>query len=174
MKLVDINYDISGLKSVIDPQSFEMHYNKVYKNHISCYNESSNDIPFHKAGAYLHELYFENIRGARQDNYPTGKVAQIIIMRYGSFENFVKTCEEQITRLQGSGWIFMNSAGYINIIPNNRIVKDIALIIDFWEHAYLTKFGTDRISYFRNHLSIINWNVVNQRIIESKKKDDKL
>ena len=70
-------------------------------------------------------------------------------MRYGSFENFVKTTEDQISRLQGSGWIFMNSAGYINIIPNNRIVKDIAMIIDFWEHAYIHKFGSDRVALFQ-------------------------
>ena len=168
-KLVDINFDISRLSNVIDEKTFHQHYHGIYKEHVESFNNQEGDIPFHKAGAFLHELYFENIREYRDNNLPIGKADQVIHMRYGSFENFIKTAEDQLSRLQGSGWIFMNSAGYINIIPNNRIVKDICLIIDFWEHAYLKQFGTDRVAYFRNHISIIDWNVVNHRMSLKKK-----
>ena len=69
--------------------------------------------------------------------------------------------------------IFMNHSGYVNIIPNNRIVDNIAMIIDCWEHAYMFSFGSDIESYITQHLSIINWEVVNKRInkINSLKKD---
>ena len=172
-KQVNISYNISALKPVIDEKTFNLHYNGIYKQHVLMYNNAEGSIAYHKAGAHLHNLYFENLREYRPSNLPIGRVSQIIQQRYGNYNNFIKTGLDQISRLEGSGWIFMNSSGYINIIPNNRIVKDIALIIDFFEHAYLAKYGNDREQYFKDHLSIINWDVVNHRILENRKKDEK-
>lgn len=174
MKQVAVTYDISKLKPVINEIGFNQHYNVIYKEFVDNFNSGEGDIPFNKAGAFLHELYFENIREVRNNNLPLGRVDHIISLRYGSFENFIKTLDEAVKRLQGSGWVFMNNAGYINIIPNNRIVDNIALIIDCWEHAYVHAHGADRSSYIRQHLSIINWDVVNRRIqeIADKKKEE--
>ena len=171
LKLCSIAFDISSLKPVIDEASFDLNY-RVYKNHVDDFNASRGDFAFNKAGAHLHQLYFENLRGIRANNLPTGKIAQTIELRYGSYDNFVATLLEQGSRIQGNGWLFMNSAGYINIIPNNRIVDNIAMIIDVWEHAYVRVFGTHKEEYLRQHLSIINWDVVNQRLfeIDAKKK----
>jgi len=90
-------------------------------------------------------------------------------LRYGSFENFQKTYFEQASRIQGNGWLFMNSAGYLNIIPNNRIVENVAMIVDFWEHAYCFTHGVDRNKYARASLNVIDWDIVNKRILEPKK-----
>jgi superoxide dismutase len=174
MKQVAVNYDISKLKPVINETGFNQHYNHIYKDFVDNFNGAEGDIPFNKAGAFLHELYFENIREARANNLPLGRVDNIIALRYGSFENFVRSLEDTTKRLQGSGWVFMNHAGYINIIPNNRIVDNIVLIIDCWEHAYVHAHGTDRSSYIKQHLSIINWDTVNRRIqeIADKKREE--
>ena len=59
----------------------------------------------------------------------------------------------------------MNTAGYINIIPNNRIVDNVAMIIDLWEHAYAYTFGHDKALYVENFLDIIDWDVVNSRLL---------
>jgi superoxide dismutase len=174
MKQITVSYDISKLKPVTNEISFDQHFNQIYKDHVVSYNSGTGDIPFNKAGAFLHELYFENIREARPNNLPLGRADHVIALRYGSFDNFVKTLCDQVERLQGSGWVFMNHAGYINIIPNNRIVDNVVLLIDCWEHAYIHTHGTDRSSYIRQHLSIINWDVVNKRIqtIADKKKEE--
>lgn len=167
-----ISYDISRLKPVISEQGFKIHMD-IYNAHVSNFTNGTGDIPFNKAGEFLHRLYFENIREYRQDNTPLGKVADIILLRYGSIKNFIKTYLETVEKLQGSGWVFMNTAGYLNIIPNNRIVDNIAFVIDFWEHAYLPMFGSDRMAYAKHHFNIINWDEVNQRIQQSKDKKDK-
>ena len=75
---------------------------------------------------------------------------------------------DQAARLQGSGWIFMNHAGYVNIIPNNRLVENVAMIIDLWEHAYYPTHGNDRTKYLKAHMGIINWDVVNARLLKGK------
>ena len=168
---VPVSYDISKLKPVVTETAFNLHFNDIYKNHVDCFNASLGDIPFHKAGAHLHSLYFENIREYRHNNEPVGKSAQVIEMRYGTYNNFVQSIYDQVYRLQGNGWIFMNTAGYVNIIPNNRIVDNVAMIIDFWEHAHLFNYGSDRNKYLKDHLHIINWDVVNQRILSPKKEE---
>lgn len=173
LELVPITYDISRLKPVISEKSFDLHYNTIYFNHVNDFNKGKGDIPFNKAGAHLHGLFFGNLREYRKDNTPTGRIAQIIATRYGTYENFVTTLLEQGSRIQGNGWLFMNNAGYINIIPNNRIVDNIAMIIDVWEHAYLFDFGNDKTQYLKQFLHLINWDVVNQRLVDiaNKKKE---
>lgn len=171
-KQVPVHFDISKLKPVISEVGFDLHYNGVYNNYIKNVNEGTGDIPYNRAGEFLHRLYFENIREYRTPNLPSGRVEYIINLRYGSFDNFVKTMQDQVERIQGNGWLFMNSAGYLNIIPNNRIVDNIVMIIDCWEHAYAFTHNIDRASYIKYHLGIIDWEVVNTRIEESKKKKD--
>ena len=171
LKPIKVSYDIMGLKPVISISGFDLHYYQIYKKHVDEFNEGVGDSAFNKAGAYLHELYFENIRAARPDNKPIGKAEYIINLRYGSFERFTAALLEQANRLQGNGWIFMNNAGYVNIIPNNRIVENVALIIDLWEHSFLPTYGNDRNKYVEEHLSIINWDIVNKRMLETKKED---
>lgn len=169
---VPVPFDVAKLKPVVNTEAFDLHYNGVYKNHVDSFNKNEGDSAFNKAGAFLHDVYFENIREYRQSNLPSGKAEQVINIRYGSYERFFSTVEEQVNRLQGNGWVFMNTAGYVNIIPNNRIVDNIALIIDCWEHSYLPTFGIDRNKYIKNHMSIINWDVVNRRILNPKKEED--
>lgn len=165
----NITYDVSRLSPVISEKSFAWHL-AINNQHISSYEFGQGDIPFNKAGAFLHKLYFENLRDYRQNNVPMGKVAQIIELRYGSLENFVKTYLDTVNKLQGSGWVFMNTSGYLNIIPNNRIVDNIAFVIDFWEHSYYMNYGHDRIRYAKDTLDLIDWSVVNQRILDAKNK----
>ena len=174
-QLAKIGYDISKLKPVISEQGFQLHLN-MYKQYNEGFNNKTGDIPFNKAGDFLHGIYFENIREFRNDNKPMGKVAEIIKMRYGDWDSFVLSYILTVDKLQGSGWVFMNTAGYLNIIPNNRIVDNVAMIIDFWEHAYLPVFGTDRIAYAKAHLNLINWEIVNKRIFDfqEKKKEKSL
>ena len=163
-----INLDVSKLKPCINEKTFSEHYNSVYDEHIEKFNQEKVDYAFHKAGIKLHELYFENIRSFKENNIAYGKSLELIQYRYGSWDNFVQTMYDQAERLQGSGWLFMNHAGYVNIIPNNRLVENVAMIIDLWEHAYFNTHGNDRNKYLKTHFGIINWDVVNARLLKGK------
>lgn len=165
---IPFGHDVSKLNPCINEKNFAEHYNGVYDNHIDSYNHEKGDFAFHKAGIKLHELYFENIRTFKEANMPYGKSLELIQYRYGSWENFTTVLFDQAERLQGCGWIFMNHAGYINIIPNNRLVENIAMIIDLWEHAYFPTHGSDRNKYVKSHLGIINWDIVNARLLKGK------
>ena len=171
MKMLEqtpIKFDIAKLKPIMSAETFDLHYNHIYKKHVDRYNQGIGDFAFDKAGAYLHNLYFESIRDARPNNVPYGSSRNAIELRWGSFDRFVHTLVDKSLSLQGNGWVFMNTSGYINIIPNNRIVDNIALVIDCWEHAYLQQWG-DRIDmYIKKHLELIDWETVNYRIENQK------
>ena len=164
----NITYDVSKVK-VMSTNDFQEHL-KIHQKHIDNYNNGQGDIPFEKAGAHLHKLFFENIRERRVDNPVIGKAANILETRYGNESNFYKCYMDTVDKLQGSGWVFMNTSGYFNIIPNNRIVDNIALVIDFWEHAYYPRYGSMRGMYAKEILWSINWDVVNQRILQANEK----
>lgn len=174
-KPANITYDPSQFGPVIQMVNFHNHLT-IHKGHIDNFNEGKGDIPFEKAGAYLHKLYFENIKPVPRNtgsNQIYGKAAEILELRYGTMDNFIKTYMDTVNKLQGSGWVFMNTSGYLNIIPNNRIVDKIGFIIDFWEHAYYPDYGPNREGYARDAIKLIDWNVVNKRILESKDKKPK-
>jgi superoxide dismutase, Fe-Mn family len=176
MKMLEqtqVSFDISKLKPVISEQSFDLHYNHIYSGHINRFNKGEGDIPFDKAGAFLHKLYFENIRELRLNNIPTGRVLSNIELRYGTYDRFLSSLINKAEQIQGNGWLFMNHSGYINIIPNNRIVDNAVLVIDCWEHAYIFNYGNDISRYIQGFINIINWDVVNNRIntINSLKKE---
>jgi Fe-Mn family superoxide dismutase len=66
--------------------------------------------------------------------------------------------------VQGSGWIYLSRSGDIKIIKNHSKRTDIALLIDWWEHAWFDDYGTNKSKYLNNIWRIINWNAVNSRL----------
>ena len=58
----------------------------------------------------------------------------------------------------------MSTSGEIKTIPNHAIRKDIALLVDWWEHAWALDYQQDKSKYLDNIWKIINWDVVNDRI----------
>ena len=67
-------------------------------------------------------------------------------------------------KIQGSGWVYMSRTGDIKTITNHQVKRDIALLIDWWEHAWALDYQSDKAKYLNNIWRIINWEVVNQRL----------
>ena len=66
--------------------------------------------------------------------------------------------------IQGSGWIYMTKSGTIKIIKNHAIRTDIAMLVDWWEHAWVLDYEKDKGKYCANFWRIINWDVVNEKL----------
>jgi Fe-Mn family superoxide dismutase len=76
--------------------------------------------------------------------------------------------KEEALKIQGSGWIYLNRSGQIKTIKNHAERKDIALLIDMWEHSWTLGYGSDKKKYLDNIWKIINWERVNRRIYSGK------
>ena len=63
-------------------------------------------------------------------------------------------------KIQGSGWVYLARDGSIKTIKNHQIKLDIVLLIDWWEHAWLLDYGSDKKKYLKNQWRIIDWDIV--------------
>ena len=66
--------------------------------------------------------------------------------------------------LQGSNWIYLSKSGQIKTIHNHAKRTDIALLVDWWEHAWVNNYGSNKEKYLDNLWRIMDWDAVNRRL----------
>jgi Fe-Mn family superoxide dismutase len=164
LELIRLPYGTSALAPVMSAKTIEIHYGKLARNYVKRYNDREGDPKFNEAGAYLHNIFFGQLRAPKSNNRPTGPVSKIIERKYGDFEKFKEQVLKAAMTIQGSGWVYMSRTGEIKTIRNHQIKSDIALLIDWWEHAWTIDYGSDKKRYLNNIWRIINWDAVNSRL----------
>lgn len=164
LSLQPLPYKKTDLEPVLSKDTLDYHYDKLAKGYVERYNSDQGDPTFNAAGAFLHNLLFEQFQEPKGSNDPTGLISAIINRKYGTFEKFKKELAEEAMKIQGSGWIYLSKSGSIKTIVNHEIRKDIFLLIDWWEHAWALDYQSDKAKYLENIWKIINWQVVNSRL----------
>jgi Fe-Mn family superoxide dismutase len=164
LELAKLPYARTALAPVLSKSNIDNHYGKLAKGYVDRYNKGEGDKTFNAAGAYLHNLFFPQLRVPRSSNLPTGAVKSLIERKFKTFDKFKEELAEKAMKLQGSNWIYLSKNGTIKTIPNHQKRTDIALLIDWWEHAWALDYGTDKSKYLKNIWKIINWDVVNHRL----------
>ena len=127
-------------------------------------------------GMRLHELYFENLGGKSQLD-KKGKLAQKLTENFGSVENWEKDFRATGS-MRGIGWcvLYQDTADsrLINFWINEHDVSHPAgcnplLIMDVFEHAYLTDYGLKRADYIESFMKNVNWSIVEIRLEQFSK-----
>jgi Fe-Mn family superoxide dismutase len=122
-------------------------------------------------GMRLHELYFENL-GGKAPIEKESKAAQKIAASFGSAEAWEKDFRA-VGAMRGIGWVALINdlwAGRMfNVWINEHDVGllgacPIVLIMDVFEHAFITDFGLKRADYVEAFLKSINWPNVEKRL----------
>lgn len=157
--LLDLPYQNDQLAPTLSKQTVDVHYNQLTKN----YFKNMDKDPFFEAGAYLHNLWWENLKPESKNNKPSDRVLELIQKKYNTFSNFKKQFENIAVSIQGNGWCVLTKSGEITIIKNHKIRKDIALLIDMWEHSMID-YDFDKNKYIKSIWKIVNWDVVNSRL----------
>jgi len=164
LELKPLPYAMTALSPVKSKATIENHYGKLARGYVDRYHKGEGDATFNEAGAYLHNIYFPQLRPPKNGNSPSGASLALINKHFGNFNDFKRDFEEQAMKLQGSNWIYLSRSGQIKTIRNHVIRTDIALLVDWWEHAYIQDYGADKKRYLKNIWRIINWEYVNRRI----------
>jgi Fe-Mn family superoxide dismutase len=135
------------------------------------YSELKRRFGFEFNGMRLHEYYFENLGGkAPLDKSST--LAKKVADAYGSYDAW-----EQDFRatgaMRGIGWAILyqdNVTGWLfNQWINEHEVGHLAgclpiLVMDVFEHAFITDYGLKRADYIEAFFKNINWNLVEGRL----------
>ncbi|MDQ5957143.1 MAG: superoxide dismutase, Fe-Mn family [Patescibacteria group bacterium] len=121
-------------------------------------------------GIKLHELYFGNL--VKGGSVMGDKVKEALSNSYGSIEEWENSIKRNGT-IRGIGWVVLiqdNDTGKIfhewvgehNI--GNIINADILLVMDMWEHAFITDYQLKKADYITAFMKNIDWSVVEGRM----------
>lgn len=185
------NYDhLLGKIKGLDDNLLKMHF-KLYEGYVKNANELLQKIQeldknggnrkpdfaglkrmlgWEFDGMLLHELYFENLGGAKplDKNDP---LYSKIVADFGSYDqwkdDFVAT-----GMIRGIGWVVAyvdpKQGRLINVWINEHDLGHLAggkpiLIMDVFEHAYITQYGLERNKYIDVFFDNINWDIASKR-----------
>lgn len=164
LELLKLPYSRDALSPIKSKKTIDYHYANLAQGYVDRFNKSEGDAKFNRAGAFLHNLYFPGLQPVKPNNQPTGKSAEIINKKYKNFDTFKDAMTKTAMGIQGSGWVYMALNGTIKTIQNHEVRDDIALLIDWWEHAWALDYQSNKQKYLDNIWKIINWEVVNERL----------
>lgn len=163
LETTPLPYGLKDLDPVLTENNLVYHFEHLAKNYAKKYNAGEGDPDFNRAGNFLHNKLFTQFKAPKGANRPKGAVAQLIEDKFKTYEDFQTSLKDQAMKIQGSGWIYLSTTGEIKTIKNHAVRTDIALLIDWWEHA-MSDYQWDKERYLNNIWKIIDWTVINERL----------
>ena len=119
-------------------------------------------------GHYNHSLFWQWM-SPTGGGEPTGKVAEAINSKFGSFAKFKEEFEAAGMGRFGSGWVWLiQDGGELSIVTTPyqdcpvSEGKKVLLGNDLWEHAYYLKYQNRRPEYLAAWWNVVNWNKVTE------------
>ncbi len=122
-------------------------------------------------GMRLHEYYFENL-GEDGKLDPSNKLAMRLAEQWGSLEMWEAEFRATAT-MRGIGWTVLYidtmTGQMMNMWINEHDVGHPAgckplLVLDVFEHAFLTDYGLKRADYIEAFFRTIHWTEVEKRL----------
>ena len=189
-ELPALPYDYNALEPHIDEQTMRLHHDKHHlayvnglnaaeaklaeareKNDFALVKHWERELAFHGAGHFLHTIFWKNM-SPKGGGEPTGKLAEAISRKFGSFASFQAQFKAAATAVEASGWALLvkNELTHdLEILTAEKhqnlsqwTVKPL-LVIDVWEHAYYLKYQNNRAAYVEAFTKVIDWNYVASR-----------
>ena len=144
---------------------------KVGKAGTPEYAELKRRFGFEFNGMRLHEYYFENL-GGKSPIDRSGKVFKKLVDACGSYEDWEQDFKATGT-MRGIGWVVLyqdNTNGelfnqWINEHESGHLAgSQPVLVMDVFEHAFITDYGLKRADYIDAFFRNINWDVAENRL----------
>lgn len=159
---------ISGLSDTLLKNHFTL-YEGYVKNVNSCTDRRR--FGWEYDGMKLHELYFENLTKENKEINKEGELYKNLVTTFGSYENWLSDFKA-LGLTRGIGWVALVKDRATSVLMNIWIGEhdtghlangEILLVMDVWEHAYMTDYGIKRADYIEKIIPIIDWEVVEKR-----------
>lgn len=183
--LPPLPYAKDALQPYISKETLEYHYGKHHQAYVNNLNnlikgtefeslsleetilKSSGGI-FNNAAQVWNHTFYWNCMTPKSSKEPTGKLADAIKKKFGSFDEFKKLFTQTSVGTFGSGWgwLVKNAKDELEIISTSNAGtpmkenKKALLTCDVWEHAYYIDYRNARPSYVEKFWEIVNWDFV--------------
>lgn len=164
LETTPLPYGVKDLEPVMSRATLDYHYENLAKGYAKRYNAGEGNADFNRAGSFLHNKFFPQLRAPKPGNRARGASLELIESKFKTWEDFQEQFSEEAMKIQGSGWIYLSTGGDIKTIANHAVRTDICMLVDWWEHAWSLDYQADKAGYLRNMWRIINWDVCNERL----------
>jgi Fe-Mn family superoxide dismutase len=189
-ELPALPYALDALQPYISKETLEYHHGKHHKAYVDKLNElivgteyadmkleeivkKASGPVFNNAGQDWNHTFYWNSLTPKSSREPSGKLADAINKKFGSFEEFKKQFTQTSVGTFGSGWgwLVKNADGSIEVMSTSNAGtpmtsgKTALLTCDVWEHAYYIDYRNLRPKYLENFWEIVNWDFVEQNFI---------
>ena len=188
--LPTLPYALDALAPHISKETLEFHYGKHHQTYVTNLNnlikgteyeslelvEIIKKAPaggiFNNAAQVWNHTFYWFCLQPQGGGEPQGKLAQMIVERFGSFtqfkEEFTKSCVGNF----GSGWTWLvqKSNGALEIVNTSNAATPLTngdqplLTCDVWEHAYYVDYRNARPKYVEAFWQLVNWDFVAQNL----------
>jgi len=135
------------------------------------YSELKRRMGFEFNGMRLHEYYFENL-GGKGVLDKSGKLAKKLSDAFGSYDTWEQDFEATAA-MRGIGWAILYQDNVTRRLINQWINEHEVghpagcipvLVMDVFEHAFITDYGLKRADYIKAFFNNINWGMVESRL----------
>ena len=181
--LPPLPYAQDALAPHISAETFEYHYGKHHQAYVTNLNnlipgtefenaslediikKSSGGI-YNNAAQIWNHTFFWNSMKPNGGGAPTGKLADAINAKWGSFDAFKEAFTKSAVGNFGSSWTWLvkKADGSVDILNTGAAGTpmtsgDVALLtIDLWEHAYYIDYRNLRPKFVETFLThLANW-----------------
>jgi len=134
------------------------------------YNEMKRRFGWEFNGMRLHELYFGNLSKDKKNLGDDSPLYKKMVESFGSADgqkNFTQTAG-----MRGIGWVVMyydkKADKLFNVWIDDHATNHLTgctplLVMDMWEHAFMTDFGLKKPDYMEAFLTNVDWEAVEKR-----------
>lgn len=143
------------------------------------YYELKRRLSWEINGVKLHEYYFSNLENSKdgERSKMSESLEAAIVENYKSVDEWKESLNRNAS-IRGIGWVllvrdpdtgklFHTWVGDHNI--GEIVDADILLVMDMWEHAFITDYGIKKPDYIAAFMKNINWGTVNERFVRATK-----
>ena len=181
--LPPLPYAQDALAPHISKETFEFHYGKHHQAYVTNLNnlipgtefeslsleeiiKKSSGGVYNNAAQVWNHTFFWSCMKPNGGGAPSGKLADAINAKFGSYDAFKEAFTKSAVGNFGSGWTFLvkkadGSVDIVNMGPAGTPLTtgDTPLLtIDVWEHAYYIDYRNARPKFVETFLaSLVNW-----------------
>jgi len=164
LETTPLPYGVRDLEPVMSSATIDYHYEHLARGYAKRYNAGEGNADFNRAGSFLHNKFFPQLKAPKGANRPRGAVLELIESNFKTYDDFREEFKTAAMKIQGSGWVYLSTSGVIKTIANHAVRTDICVLVDWWEHAWALDYRADKEKYLDNIWKIVDWDVCNQRL----------
>ncbi|TLX46561.1 superoxide dismutase [Fe] [Pseudoalteromonas phenolica] len=189
-ELPSLPYAIDALEPHISKETLEFHHGKHHNTYVVKLNglvegtdfadktleevvRSSEGGVFNNAAQIWNHTFYWHSLSPNAGGEPTGKVAELINAKWGSFAAFQEAFNDKAVNNFGSSWTWLVQLadGSLDIVNTSNAATPLTeegvtpiLTVDLWEHAYYIDYRNVRPEYLKGFWALVNWEFANSNL----------